>query len=88
MKLSRPITDKSLHDPAVEKGKQLQGQPGSRTAVHPPTHSFAFLCLHDIRFFMKQAHPVVRTVRLIHVSYASVNLFDSCVSAQSRIAFH
>ena len=63
MKLSRPITDKSLHDPAVEKGKQLQRQPGSWTAVHPPTYSFALLCLHDIRFSIKQAHPVVRTVR-------------------------
>ena len=27
-------------DPAVEKEKQLQGQPGSWTAVHPPTHNF------------------------------------------------
>ena len=62
MKLSRPITDKSLHDQAVEKGKQLQGQPGSGTAVHSPTHSFACLCVHGISFFMKQVQPVVRTV--------------------------
>ena len=30
-------------DPAVEKEKQLQGQPGSRTAVHPPTHNSEYL---------------------------------------------